>query len=174
MKYQEMPAGNWQIWELLGDRACGKTWAGARHTTDMAKAGKDILLVGPSYTHIEEVMLSGPSGISAFTDEWRDARHRIEGSIHGSRYRMAKESDLGDALRGCDFSWVWWDEPQALEYRVGLRSIAFTLRERGSRCLITSSPQGGIVQTYGRAEENEHLPYGIRERLSELKAEGMR
>lgn len=167
MQHQAIPPGDWKLWEMMTDRAAGKTFGGAHATAEMAKTVKSIALIGPSFLHIQETMVHGPSGILALDlTAHRDSRDSIIWES-GAKALFFPDRNL-DAIRGLDFGWVWWDEPTLNHFcprQVWQQEVQACIRQKPGKTLMTMSPPAGVVQTYARTRDNTRCDSGLIEKL---------
>ena len=110
---QEPPDGDWSCWLFLGGRGAGKTRAGAEWLRTQIEAGaRRVALVGPTFSDVREVMISGPSGLlnigaPARRPKYEASRHRLVWPCGAEGYAFSAEDP--DALRGPQFEAAWCD-----------------------------------------------------------------
>ncbi|MEM9421173.1 MAG: terminase family protein [Pseudomonadota bacterium] len=109
------PSGDdWTTWLILGGRGAGKTRTGAEWITQQVRGGcRRIALVGETYEDVREVMISGPSGLTAvgFPGEqptYEPSRHRLVWPSGAEAHIFSAEDPEG--LRGHQFEAAWADE----------------------------------------------------------------
>ncbi|CAM9965951.1 unnamed protein product [Chrysoparadoxa australica] len=183
---QEPPDGDWSCWLFLGGRGAGKTRAGAEWLRTQIEAGaRRVALVGPTFSDVREVMISGPSGLlnigaPARRPKYEASRHRLVWPCGAEGYAFSAEDP--DALRGPQFEAAWcdefaaWAKPQATldMLRFGLRlgdapRMAITTTPRPIEALKTLIKAPGTVMTHaGTAANEDHLADGF---VDSLKAQ---
>ena len=154
--YQVLPGGDWTTWFFCGGRGSGKTWAGAKATQDEASADPEMrgLLVGPTYSHIKQHMLFGPSGIMRLAPPWARPTWREQDHIlvwpNGAQALCVPAVDA-DKFRGGGYSFEWLDECVAWkrnpvevwqETRRVRRHMTRRMKRMGrsARTVLTTSP----------------------------------
>ncbi|HEX7774923.1 MAG TPA: terminase family protein, partial [Parvibaculum sp.] len=144
---QLAPGGNWTTWLVLGGRGAGKTRAGAewiRGEVEAARAGR-IALIGETFADVREVMIDGPSGLTALGGR---ARPRYEASRKrllwpNGAVALAFSASEPDSLRGPQFDAAWADEVAKWRYaEAAWDMLQFGLRlgER-PRQVVTTTPR---------------------------------
>jgi len=142
---QKPPKGDWTTWLLIGGRGSGKTRSGAEWVRTLAADGVGpIALVSESITEAIDVMVRGPSGILAISEE------KERPVLRGNRLIWATGAEaliLGAAdperFRGPQFAAAWCDElgkwPHA-EAAWDMLQFGLRLGER-PRQLVTTTPR---------------------------------
>lgn len=111
------PAGRWwTTWFLSGGRGAGKTATGAQYTRKVNEQTQYSIIVGPTVTHLRDVMVEGPSGLLAAFDQakvrvqWEPSKRRITNLANGNVI-FAFTGEEPERLRGPNSGFVWLDEP---------------------------------------------------------------
>jgi phage terminase large subunit-like protein len=180
---QKEPPGDWRTWLLMAGRGFGKTRAGAEWVSARAREmpGCRIALVAASRDEAVKVMVEGPSGLLAVAraDEemvWWPTKGVV--SFASGAEAFVYSAGAPESLRGPEHHFAWCDELAKWKradaawdnLNMGLR-----LGER-PRALVTTTPRAGailrrvkaapgIVESFGRTAENEHLAGGVRDWL---------
>jgi hypothetical protein len=112
---QLAPAGEWQVWMVMGGRGFGKTRAGAEYVRSIAEGNMfaRIALVGATLGEARSVMVEGESGLIAISPT--EDRPSFEPSLHRLRWPNGAQAFLYSAaepesLRGPQHSHAWCDE----------------------------------------------------------------
>ncbi|MCR2834252.1 terminase family protein [Qipengyuania sp. RS5-5] len=112
---QLAPAGDWQVWLVMGGRGFGKTRAGAEWVRSIAEGDMlaRIALVGATLGEARSVMVEGESGLIAISPQ--ENRPSFEPSLHRLRWPNGAQAFLYSAaepesLRGPQHSHAWCDE----------------------------------------------------------------
>ncbi|MFZ3032690.1 MAG: terminase family protein [Parvibaculum sp.] len=144
---QLAPDGDWTTWLVLGGRGAGKTRAGAewvRALVDTGAAGR-IALVGETFADVREVMIDGPSGLTALT---RTNRPRYEPSRKrllwpNGAVAQAFSASEPESLRGPQFDAAWADEVAKWRYaEAAWDMLQFGLRLGDKpRQVVTTTPR---------------------------------
>lgn len=183
--HQVPPLEDWRTWVLLGGRGAGKTFAGAFWLNETSRIdGVTLALVGPALHDVREVMVEGPSGLKAVTDDghrprWEAGRKRLVWPNGSTAYAFSAEDP--DSLRGPQFHGAWADEYCAwrnaetvlANLRFGLRlgdrpRLTMTTTPRPTPALRRVLAQPGVVMTRGGTQKNaENLSPGF---LQDLRA----
>ena len=144
---QLAPDGDWTTWLVLGGRGAGKTRAGAewvRALVDEGTAGR-IALVGETFADVREVMIDGPSGLTALTQSnrprYEPSRKRLlwpNGAV-----AQAFSASEPDSLRGPQFDAAWADEVGKWRYaEAAWDMLQFGLRLGDKpRQVVTTTPR---------------------------------
>ncbi len=109
------PAGEWDVWGLVGGRGSGKTRPGAEWTTEFVEEhpGCRFALVGRTARDTRDTMVLGESGIVAVSRPWFRPRYFPSRSLvvwpNGSRAHLYS-ADEPDLLRGPQHHGAWVDE----------------------------------------------------------------
>lgn len=105
----------WSTWLDLGGRGAGKTFAGAYWAQRQAEQDPDGigLIVGPTYGHMKQNQLYGPSGILRWAPpwarpQWREIDHLLVWP-NGAK-ALCVPAQEADKFRGGGYSWQWGDE----------------------------------------------------------------
>jgi phage terminase large subunit-like protein len=180
---QAEPEGDWRTWLLMAGRGFGKTRAGAEWVSARAREfpGCRIALVAASRDEAVKVMVEGPSGLLAVAkaDEemvWWPTKGVV--TFASGAEAFVYSAGAPESLRGPEHHFAWCDELAKWKradsawdnLNMGLR-----LGER-PRALVTTTPRAvailrrvkaapGIVESFGRTAENEHLAGGVRDWL---------
>ncbi|WP_224364215.1 terminase large subunit domain-containing protein [Hyalangium versicolor] len=154
--YQVLPGGDWSTWFFCAGRGAGKTFGGSAATQSEAEADPEMrgLLVGPTYGHIKQHMLYGPSGLMRMAPPW--ARPQWKEQDHLLKWPNGAEALCvpavdADKFRGGGYSWEWLDEVVAWkrdpvevwqETRRVRRHVTRRMKRMGlsARTAITTSP----------------------------------
>lgn len=151
---------------FIGDRACGKTTAGALDLLSRAESGKNYLVI------CETVDVCVHSTIPSFIQAAGD---RIVEQRHATRTLDFKTNDGGQAFlrfasrnvigltRGLKWEGVWMDEIQVLS------AVPDWLKTQIKWITLTYSvqiPKSNVVMA--GVEDNPHLPEGFAERIKTL------
>ena len=140
---QLAPAGDWDVWTLLGGRGAGKTRSAAEWACAMAEAGtyRQGAIVAPTDEAVRKVCVEGVSGILACARA--DFRPTYESSLSRVVWPNGCVCNLFSGeepqrLRGynCDFAWV--DELCAINSQDTARSMWDML----SMCVRIPGPKG--------------------------------
>ncbi len=105
---------DWTCWLFLGGRGAGKTRAGAEWLRGQVKAGaRRVALVGPTFSDVREVMISGPSGLlnigpPSGRPKYEASRHRLIWPCGAEGHAFSAEDP--DSLRGPQFEAAWCDD----------------------------------------------------------------
>lgn len=169
---QRPPDGDWSCWLFLGGRGAGKTRAGAEWLRLQVEAGaRRVALIGPTFSDVREVMISGPSGLlnigaPARRPVYESSRHRLVWPCGAEGYAFSAEDP--DSLRGPQFEAAWcdefaaWAKPQATldMLRFGLRlgdnpRMAITTTPRPIEALKALIKAPGTVMTHAGTEANK-------------------
>jgi phage terminase large subunit-like protein len=164
----------WKTWLFLGGRGAGKTHAGAGWLNGQAVKGARLALVGATLNDVREVMIEGPSGLRAITDDedrptYQSSRRRLVWPNGAVAHAFSAEEP--ERLRGPQFHAAWCDEfcawPRAGEtlalLRLGLRRgsdprLVVTTTPRPSAALRRLMAEPGVVITRaGTADNAENL-----------------
>ncbi|WNG57396.1 DNA-packaging protein [Archangium gephyra] len=154
--YQVLPGGDWTTWFFCGGRGSGKTWSGAKASQDEATVDPEMrgLLVGPTYGHIKQHMLFGPSGIMRIAPPWARPTWREQDHVlvwpNGAQALCVPAVDA-DKFRGGGYSFEWLDEVVAWkrdpvevwqETRRVRRHLTRRMKRLGlsARTVLTTSP----------------------------------
>lgn len=145
---QKIPQSPWQIWLILAGRGFGKTRTGAETIRKWATLGKykRIALIGNTFSDVEQVMITGESGILSISPPHEKVIHKkaqrklIWPNGASLTYYSAQKSEQ---LRGPQFDAAWIDElvkfpnPQAL-----WDQLMFSLRLGDDpKVIITTTPK---------------------------------
>jgi phage terminase large subunit-like protein len=112
---------DWRTWLFMGGRGAGKTRAGAEWVRGLVEGREGfsrlrlgrIALVGETHADVREVMVEGPSGLTAVAPpgerpRWEASRRRLvwpNGAV-----AQGFSSEDPEALRGPQFEAAWCDE----------------------------------------------------------------
>ena len=178
------PDGAWRTWLLMGGRGAGKTRAGAEWVRGLVEGGlaKRVALIGPSLHDVREVMIAGPSGLLAISDEAMRPKYEVTrrrlvwpptGPCAGA-VAFAFSAEDPDSLRGPQFDAAWCDEIGAWAKDLDTwKTLAFGMRLGASpRIVATTTPRpralvkllvgkaeagrGGVVLTQAATRANAH------------------
>lgn len=87
--WQLPPAGDWEVWLMLGGRGSGMTRATAEatHAAALELGGQFIGLHGPTLRYVRDVMVDGPSGLRSLSSppHWEDGTKNVVVWPNGSR-----------------------------------------------------------------------------------------
>ncbi len=158
MPGQEAPAGDWHTWLLEGDRATGKTFAGARWLMSRALAAPEGSLwavCAPTWMHARfslEALIAqaAPGDIESYAKATLDVTLRNKARIRGF------SSESPGSMRGHNLAGAWFDDAG------GMRHYSFY-----SDGLLPSLRTGKKPRLVITAEENR---FGLIRELEE-KAE---
>lgn len=173
---------------MLGGRGSGKTFAGAHWLHNKAaEADYTFALVGPALHDVREVMVEGPSGLTAMAEgrdrpRWEAGRKRLVWQSGAVAYAFSAEDP--DSLRGPQFHGAWadefcaWREPARVlsNLRFGLRrgeapQLVVTTTPRPIAALKTLLAEPGTETTRGATQANAaNLPQLYLEHLHDLYA----
>lgn len=127
------PDTDWTVWLNLGGRGSGKTWAGANWANEQAERHPKSIghLVAPTAADLRDVMVEGPSGILALSNNWN--RPTYEPSKRRLTYPNGSTALLFSAeeperLRGPQCHWAWADEVAAWSYPEAWDQLLLGLR----------------------------------------------
>ncbi|MGJ0239312.1 DNA-packaging protein [Novosphingobium fluoreni] len=177
---QIAPAGDWRTWLIMAGRGFGKTRAGAEWVREMAEAYPDarIALVAASLSEARAVIVEGESGLLSLGPVHR--RPAFEPSLRRVTWPNGAQATLysagePDSLRGPQHSHAWCDEIAKwdnaggraiaawdnllLGLRLGTQPrIVATTTPRAVPLMrrLLAEPEGDIIVTRGRTEENAH------------------
>lgn len=147
----------WSTWLDLGGRGAGKTFAGAYWVQREAELDPDGigLIVGPTYGHIKQHQLFGPSGIMRWAPpwarpQWRELDHLL---VWPNGFKaLCVPAVEADKFRGGGYSVEWGDEivawkgTQATEVWQEMRRVRRYQTPRmkrlglSARTILTTSP----------------------------------
>lgn len=123
---QRWPAGDWNLWILMGGRGFGKTRAGAEAVREAVRRGyRRIALIGPTTSDVRNTMIEGESGIisTAWSSdydygdnlmgipEYRPALTRLTWANGAQAWTYSAQEP--ERLRGPQFDFIWHDEMAA-------------------------------------------------------------
>jgi phage terminase large subunit-like protein len=184
----------WRVWAIVAGRGFGKTRAGAEWI--WARAREDprtrIALVAATVDEVVRVMIEGESGLLELARA--DERPRWIPSKRLLRFPSGAEAHVYSAerpkaLRGPQHHYAWCDELAKWPRLTGTGQakagtawdnlmLGLRLGER-PRTIVTTTPRPGpllkrvlalprCAPTYGRTDENPHLPRDFREAVREM------
>ncbi|MEM7178742.1 MAG: terminase family protein [Pseudomonadota bacterium] len=156
--HQVAPAGDWQVWVIMGGRGAGKTRAGAEWVrarvegpTPLARgAARRVALLGETMDQVRDVMVTGESGLLACCPDDRKPAFRSSlGRLiwpNGAEAMLVSASNP-EALRGPQFDCAWSDELAKWKYgREAWDMLQFTLRLGDDpRQIVTTTPRDNPV-----------------------------
>ena len=164
---------DWLYWLVLAGRGFGKTRVGAEAVKHWARNPKErILLVGPTASDVNEVMIHGPSGLMSVYAPWEpkpryiEQKHTIQ--FPGGAIGITRSAEEPERLRGPQFGKFWFDELCAAQYaKQAWEQIEFGFRlpSPNLQGLITTTPKpiptlkrilahARTVVTRGSSDEN--------------------
>ncbi|MBY8977639.1 glycoside hydrolase TIM-barrel-like domain-containing protein [Rhodobacteraceae bacterium NNCM2] len=170
--HQVAPAGDWQVWVIMGGRGAGKTRAGAEWVrarvegpTPLARgAARRVALLGETLEQVRDVMVEGESGLLACcpTDRAPEFKRSLGRLVwpNGAEAMVLSASNP-EALRGPQFDCAWSDELAKWKYgREAWDMLQFTLRLGDdprqsvySLLYLTSNVEGGEYYDYYYADD---------------------
>lgn len=146
MEKQRLPNVPFMYWLILAGRGFGKSYTGSNTTRLWASTGKFRYcnLIGRTMHDVENVMVSGPSGILSIADKnfmpvWKKKDKCLEWP-NGAK-SLFFSADEPESLRGPQHSKVWADEICAWKYA----KEAWDMMIMGLR--IDSDPQVIVTTT---------------------------
>lgn len=147
--HQLMPREHWRIWMLRMGRGAGKTHAAATNVNliaEMLYPGGYGLLVGPTYKHVKETMIEGPSGLlKTARPDFQPYFKPHDGSViwpNGTRANIYT-ADNPQGIRGPSLNFAWGDELTLWKNERTFDNLFRAVREKhehGTRLVITTSP----------------------------------
>ncbi|MEM7505511.1 MAG: terminase family protein [Pseudomonadota bacterium] len=156
--HQLAPAGDWQVWVIMGGRGAGKTRAGAEWvrtrvegSTPLARgAAHRVALLGETIEQVRDVMVEGESGLLAVTPP--DRRPDFKRSLNKVIWPNGAEASVlsaanPEALRGPQFDCAWSDELAKWKTcREAWDMLQFCLRLGDDpRQIVTTTPRDNPV-----------------------------
>ena len=116
---------DWDTWLLKGGRGSGKTRSGAEWIKAVSAGIKRVSIIGPTWSHVRDVMVEGESGLLAVFDNakidavWEPTKRRISIPCRCRTKRKCRDGhviqaftgDEPERLRGPQHGAVWLDEP---------------------------------------------------------------
>lgn len=148
-QHQLMPRDDWRIWMLRMGRGAGKTHAASTNINliaEMLYPGGYGLLVGPTYKHVRDTMILGPSGlINTARPDFAPYFKAHDNSViwpNGTR-AVIFTADDPQAIRGPSVNFAWGDELTLWKSQLSFDNMFRCIREQnenGTRCVITTSP----------------------------------
>lgn len=132
-------------------RGFGKTKLGSewiREAVENRQPGSRIMIVGPTYTDVQETMIEGESGILSCIPHWIKYKYhksKLKITFDGTGIQIRGFSaDTPDRIRGTNITDIWGDEYGAWEPGKDVKAyknICMALRSgRKTRLLLTSTP----------------------------------
>lgn len=109
------PGMDWLTWLLRGGRGSGKTRTGSEYTRYISKKIPYLLLIGPTFQAIRDVMIEGPSGLihacieAGEAYKYEPAKKRFTFASGAVATLMSAEEP--QRIRGGNFGFLWGDEP---------------------------------------------------------------
>ncbi len=187
--HQLMPREAWRIWMLRMGRGAGKTHAAATNVNliaEMLYPGGYGLLVGPTYKHVRDTMILGPSGlIKTARPDFEPYFKAHDNAViwpNGTRAAIYTADDP-QGIRGPSLNFAWGDELTLWKNERTFDNLFRAVREKnshGTRLVLTTSPiraqewvkaieqRDNTVVSVGRSMDNIHQDP---DHLAELEAE---
>jgi phage terminase large subunit-like protein len=147
--HQLMPRSDWRIWMLRMGRGAGKTHAASSNVNliaEMLYPGGYGLLVGPTYKHVRDTMILGPSGlIKTARPEFQPYFKAHDNAViwpNGTRATIYTADDP-QGIRGPSLHFAWGDELTLWKNERTFDNMFRAVREKsqhGTRLVITTSP----------------------------------
>lgn len=112
----QVPGPNNYLAEGLFHHNSGKTRTGAEYTRQITNHIPRSILIGPTVTHVRDVMIEGDSGVLAAFDNakvrvtWEPSKRRIT-NLETGNIIHAFTGEEPERLRGPNSGYVWLDEP---------------------------------------------------------------
>lgn len=141
------PGTDWTTWFVSGGRGGGKTATGAQYTRKVTEKVSRSIIIGPTVTHVRDVMVEGESGILAAFDAakvrclWEPSKRRITNLTNDHVIHTFTGEEPG-RLRGPQAGFLWLDEPAHMPLIEEVWDMAmFGLRlGRRPHALCTTTP----------------------------------
>ena len=148
-EHQLMPRVDWRIWMLRMGRGAGKTHAAATNCNLLAEyvfPGGYGILVGPTFKHVRDTMILGPSGLinTARPDFVPHFKPHDAAVIwpNGTRATIYTADDP-QGIRGPSLNFGWGDELTLWRNERTFDNLFRAVREKhqhGTKLIITTSP----------------------------------
>lgn len=158
---------NWEYWArkkqlprllrrrivaLITGRGFGKTRTGAewvRRAIEKRPPGSFIMLVGPTWTDVQETMIEGESGLLSCLPYWRKFKYyssKLKIVFPNGVIVRGFSADSPDRIRGPNITDIWGDEFAAWENEKAFKNCRMCLRSGNkTRMLLTSTPSFSIT-----------------------------
>lgn len=147
--HQQMPRVDWRIWMLRMGRGAGKTHAAATNINliaEMLYPNGYGLLVGPTFKHVKDTMIEGPSGLlRTARPDFQPYFKPHDSSViwpNGCKATIYT-ADNPQGIRGPSLNFAWGDELTLWKNERTFDNTFRAVREKsihGTKLVITTSP----------------------------------
>ncbi|OAH42776.1 hypothetical protein AX777_05930 [Sphingobium yanoikuyae] len=148
-EHQLMPRSDWRIWMLRMGRGAGKTHAAATNVNliaEMLYPNGYGLLVGPTFKHVKDTMIEGPSGLlKTARPDFQPYFKAHDSAVYWPNGCKASiyTADNPQGIRGPSLNFAWGDELTLWKNERTFDNTFRAVREKsvhGTKLVITTSP----------------------------------